>query len=36
LISLHIIIMPIRNKMEKKESLKEVQHGKHENVAGAV
>jgi hypothetical protein len=22
--------------MEKKESLKEVQHGKHENVAGAV
>jgi hypothetical protein len=37
-ISLHkiIIIMPISNKIEKKESLTEVQHGKHETVAGSV
>jgi hypothetical protein len=30
------IIMPISNKIEKKESLTEVQDGKHENVAGSV
>jgi hypothetical protein len=28
--------MPISNKIEKKESLTEVQDGKHENVAGSV
>jgi hypothetical protein len=28
--------MPISNKIEKKESLTEVQYGKHENVAGSV
>jgi hypothetical protein len=36
LISLHIIIMPVSNKIEKKESLTEVQHGKHENVADLI
>jgi hypothetical protein len=28
--------MPVSNKIEKKESLTEVQHGKHENVADLI
>jgi hypothetical protein len=36
MISLHIIIMPISNKIEEEESLTEVQHEKHGTVAGSV